>query len=120
MVEVAEVRGVCWLEIRGKFEMGRLTPGINYEVVFVVKIKTDNYGWDEVPISRILTLPDGSKQIHKEDFSKKPTSKWFEIPVGEFIVDAKKGGPFEFSMFGYSGVRKSGLVIKGAIIRPKF
>nr|XP_043637503.1 protein PHLOEM PROTEIN 2-LIKE A1-like [Erigeron canadensis] len=122
MVEVAKLRGVCWLHMVGKFEMGRLTPGIKYEVVFVVMIKRYySYGWWGVPISIKLTLPDGSTQEHTEDFAKKPRSEWFEIPVGEFIVDAKKGGPVEFTMYEHdSQWWKSGLVLKGAAIRPKF
>nr|XP_043636114.1 protein PHLOEM PROTEIN 2-LIKE A1-like [Erigeron canadensis] len=119
MVEVAELRDVCWLQLVGKFEMGRLTPGIKYEVVFVVMIKAYNYGWYQ-PINIKLTLPDGSTQKHTEDFNKKPRSKWFEIRVGEFIVDAKKGGCVEFTMYEHGGHWKRGLVVKGVSIRPKF
>lgn len=119
VVDVAEMLDVCWLEIHGKFEIYKLTPGIMYEVVFVVMLKDPAYGW-EVPINVRLTLPDGNKQEHKENLMEKPRSKWVEIPAGEFMVEPRKGGFVEFSLYEYEGGDwKKGLLVKGAAIRPK-
>ncbi|GKB62181.1 phloem protein 2-LIKE A1-like protein [Tanacetum coccineum] len=119
VLDVAEMLSVCWLEVNGKFEISKLTPGIKYEVVFVVMLKDPAYGW-EVPINIRLILPDGTKQEHKENMMEKPRSKWFEIPVGEFMEEAKKGGFVEFSLYEYEGgAWKKGLLVKGAAIRPK-
>ncbi|KAI3695782.1 hypothetical protein L1987_78782 [Smallanthus sonchifolius] len=117
--EIAEILNVCWLEIHGKFEISKLTPGIKYEVVFVVMLKDPAYGW-EVPINVRLILSDGNKQEHKENLMEKPRSKWVEIPVGEFMVEPKKGGFVEFSLYEYEGgAWKKGLLVKGAAVRPK-
>ncbi|XP_071702707.1 lectin-like [Rutidosis leptorrhynchoides] len=118
VIDAAEILNVCWLEIHGRFEMTKLTPGIKYEVVFVVMLKDPAYGW-EVPVNIRLTLPDGNKQQHKEYLMEKPRSRWFEIPVGEFIAE-ERGGCVEFSLYEYEGgVWKRGLLVKGAAIRPK-
>lgn len=110
---------VCWLEVHGKFELAKLTPGIKYEIVFEVMLKDPAYGW-EVPINIKLVLPDGNNQHYKENLMEKPRSNWFEIPVGEFMVKANTGGCVEFSMYEYEGgAWKKGLLIKGAAIRPK-
>ncbi|KAI7751439.1 hypothetical protein M8C21_022922 [Ambrosia artemisiifolia] len=119
VVECAELLNVCWLEIHGKFEISKLTPGIMYEVVFVVMVKDHAYGWG-VPINVRLVLPDGNKEWRKENIMDKQRSKWFEIPVGEFKVEPKKGGFVEFSLYEYEGgAWKKGLLVKGAAIRPK-
>nr|XP_043606977.1 lectin-like isoform X2 [Erigeron canadensis] len=119
VVDVAELLNVCWLEVCGKIETAKLTPGIKYEVVFVAMLKDPAYGW-HVPVNIKLTLPDGNKQEHKENLMEKPRCKWFEIPVGEFTVDAKKEGCVEFFLYEYEdGGWKKGLLIKGAAIRPK-
>ncbi|PWA73923.1 phloem protein 2-A1 [Artemisia annua] len=118
VLEVAELLAVCWLEVNGKFEISKLTPGIKYEVVFVVMLNDRANGW-EVPINIRLVLPDGSKQEHKENIMEKPRSKWFEIPVGEFMVGAKKGGFVEFSLYQQGINWKKGLLVKGVAIRPK-
>lgn len=119
IVDIAELLNVCWLEIHGKFEISKLTPGIKYEIVFVVMLKDPAYGW-EVPINIKLTLPDGNTQQHKENFVEKARSTWFEIPVGEFIAQPKKGGSLEFSLYELEHLNwKKGLLVKGAAIRPK-
>ncbi|KAF5779269.1 putative phloem protein [Helianthus annuus] len=119
VVDGAEMIDVCWLEIHGKLEISKLTPGIKYEVVFVVMLKDPAYGW-EVPVNVRLILPDGNKQQHKENLMEKPRSTWVEIPVGEFMVQPKKEGFVEFSLYEYEGgAWKRGLLIKGAAIRPK-
>ncbi|KAI3506294.1 hypothetical protein L1887_28651 [Cichorium endivia] len=118
-IDVAEMLNVCWLEIVGKFDTAKLTPGIKYEVVFVVMLKDPAYGW-EVPVNLRLILPDGKKQEHKENMAEKPRSRWFEIPVGEFTVEAKNGGFIEFALYEYEGgAWKRGLLVKGAAIRTK-
>ncbi|KAK9074954.1 hypothetical protein SSX86_003273 [Deinandra increscens subsp. villosa] len=119
VVDVAEMLNVCWLELHGKFEISMLTPGIKYEVVFMVMLKDPAYGW-EVPINVRLILPDGNKQEHKENLIETPRAKWVEIPVGEFTAEPKKEGFVEFSLYEYEGgAWKKGLMVKGAAIRPK-
>ncbi|KAG8657480.1 protein PHLOEM PROTEIN 2-LIKE A1 [Manihot esculenta] len=118
-IDVAELLNVCWLEVHGKFDTTELSPGVLYEVAFVIMLKDPAYGW-EVPVYFRLTLPNGIKQERKEILMTKPRVQWIEIPVGEFIPSQENCGEMEISMFEYSGVKwKRGLVVKGVIIRPK-
>ena len=41
VIEVAELLGVCWLNIEGKIRTIDLSPGTEYEVVFVVKMNNE-------------------------------------------------------------------------------
>ncbi|XP_075673968.1 lectin-like [Castanea sativa] len=119
-IDVAELLNVCWLEVGGKFETKKLSPGNLYEVAFEIMLKNPSYGW-EVPVNVRLTLPDGNKQEHKENLMKKPRGEWIEIPVGEFVTSPENTGEIEFSIYEYEGGKwKRGLVIKGVAIRPKY
>ncbi|KAK2991703.1 hypothetical protein RJ640_019495 [Escallonia rubra] len=118
-VEVAELLNVCWLEIRGRFETTKLSPGIVYEVFFVVMLKDHAYGW-EVPVQFKLILPDDSSQEHKENFMNKQKGQWIEILAGKFMATPDKVGDIEFSLCGCEGRNwKKGLVVKGVAIRPE-
>lgn len=118
-MEIVELKEVCWLEVHGKFQTWKLSPGVNYEVAFVVMLKEKARGW-EVPVYLRLSLPNGKIQEHKEYLMKKIEGQWMEIPVGKFYNEAGGGGgEIEFSLYEYEGGQwKRGLVIKGAIIRP--
>ncbi|KAK2966381.1 hypothetical protein RJ640_021525 [Escallonia rubra] len=118
-VVVAEILKVCWLEIHGRFETTNLSPGVVYEVLFVVMLKDPAYGW-EVPVNLRLILPDGSSQEHKENFMEKQRGQWIEILAGKFMATPDKEGDIEFSLYEYEGrIWKRGLVVKGVTIRPK-
>ncbi|GKV36871.1 hypothetical protein SLEP1_g44957 [Rubroshorea leprosula] len=118
-IPVAVLMNVCWLEVHGKFNTAKLSPETLYKVAFVVMLEDPACGW-EVPVNIKLTLPNGSKQEHKEDLIAKPRGQWIEIPVGEFKTPPTNAGKIEFSMYEYEGGNwKTGLVIKGAIIQPK-
>ncbi|KAL6277550.1 hypothetical protein ACE6H2_021151 [Prunus campanulata] len=118
--EAAELLKVCWLEVRGKLNTTKLSPGIRYEVVFVVKLQAKAYGWD-VPVNLKLTVPHASEnRWSKVNLIDKAREQWIEIPVGNFIASPKKPGDVEFSLYEYDGRWKSGLVIKGVVVRPNY
>ncbi|KAG2688086.1 hypothetical protein I3760_09G077400 [Carya illinoinensis] len=120
VIEVAELLDVCWLDVTGKFETASLSPGTLYELAFVVKIMKDlAYGW-EAPVDVELTLPNGTKQEHKENMKEKPRGNWIEIPVGEFVTSSENIGEIKFSIYRHDGLWKRGLVVKGITIRPKY
>ncbi|CAI9284400.1 unnamed protein product [Lactuca saligna] len=118
-IDVAELLQVSWLSVGSKFDTANLTVGMNYEVVFVMMLKEDSDGWS-APVTFRLDLPNGNKQQHEESLLKKPRLQWFEIQVGEFMVEPKNDGIIKF-MLGEtnSGGWKRGLVVKGVVIRPK-
>lgn len=105
--------------MQGRFETAKLSPGAPYEVAFVIMLRDPAYGW-EVPVNVRLTLPDGTKQEHKENLMKKPRGEWIEIPAGEFVTWPEKTGEIKFSIYeNQGGEWKRGLIIKGVAIRPK-
>lgn len=116
---MAELKKVCWLEVRGKFDTRKLSPGILYEVSFLVMLKDPAQGW-EVPVNVRLDLPGDKKQERQESLVEKLRVSWIEIPVGQFVASAQDVGEMEFSMYEYEGgIWKQGLVIKGVAIKPK-
>ncbi|XP_024157275.1 lectin [Rosa chinensis] len=118
-IDAAELLNVCWLEVHGKIDSTKLSPGTLYEVVFIVMLKAAAYGW-KVPVNVRLSLPDGNKQERKADLNKIPREQWTEIPVGEFRASTGLLGNIEFSLYEYEdGKWKSGLLIKGVAVRPK-
>ncbi|XP_039168977.1 uncharacterized protein LOC104446486 [Eucalyptus grandis] len=117
-VEMAELLNVCWLDVHGRFDVSKLSPGTTYEVAFVILMRSSGDGW-QIPVNMQLTLPDGTKQEHKENLMEKPRGDWIEIKAGELSTSKHKEGEMEVSMFEHGGLWKRGLVIKGVLIRPK-
>ncbi|KAG4906353.1 hypothetical protein JHK85_055796 [Glycine max] len=119
MIELPNLKMVCWLEVHGKFDTRKLSLGILYQVSFIVMLKDSAQGW-EVPINVRLVLPGGKKQQHKENLNEKLRECWIEIPVGEFVASEKDVGNLEISMYEYEGGKwKTGLIIQGIAIKPK-
>lgn len=123
MIEVAELKKVCWLEVHGHLDIRKLSPGVLYQVSFVIMLKDPAPGWDHpVNVRLVLPVAGGKKQqlLYKENFIEKSRACWIEIPVGEFVASDKDAGEMEISMYEYEGgMWKQGLVIKGVAIKPK-
>lgn len=119
-ISVAELRNVSWLEVHGRFHTENLSPGVTYKVTYLIKLEETAYGW-HVPVNFRLTLPNGSKQEHKENLKDKPLiGEWIRVPVGEFKASQENYGEIEFSLYEHEGGNwKKGLVIKGVSIVPK-
>ncbi|KAI3967609.1 hypothetical protein MKW92_003484 [Papaver armeniacum] len=121
-IEVPELVKVCWLTVHGKLEMSRLSPGVDYEIVFIVMFQEDSYGWD-VPVDLWLELPDGQQKVQKVNLETVPKSQWIEIHVGDFKTPAQPShqeNEVNFVMREHDKLNwKKGLVIEGAIVRPK-
>ncbi|KAF3450036.1 hypothetical protein FNV43_RR06115 [Rhamnella rubrinervis] len=119
LIEVAELLNVCWLEVSGKFNTSKLSPGTLYEVAFVIMLKDPAYGW-QVPVNIKLVFPDGTRQESKVNLMEKVRGQWIKIPAGEFQTPVRKQGEIEFSMMETKGGEwKKGLVVKGVTIQPK-
>ncbi|XP_058103430.1 uncharacterized protein LOC131246999 [Magnolia sinica] len=61
--EVAELLGVCWLEIHGKFETCMLSAKTTYSAFLIVKFLNDVQGLDSLPME--LTVRLGGKVYNK-------------------------------------------------------
>ncbi|KAF5200131.1 Phloem protein 2-like a1 [Thalictrum thalictroides] len=147
VVEMAELLKVCWLEVNGSLDLSLLSPNNMYEIVFIIKLDNEAAGW-ETPVTlktrfidaeevhklsllpkprgqwiEVQVLGDSEPDIktRKSSLLTKPRGQWFELQAGEFYADPNiKKKHICFSLCGYEGGKwKSGLLIKGAIIRPK-
>ncbi|XP_022719932.1 protein PHLOEM PROTEIN 2-LIKE A1-like [Durio zibethinus] len=117
-IEVARLRTVCWLEVKGKFKILDLSPGTVYEVVYVVMLTKEASGW-ELPVKLKLSLPDGKVQERQVSLLQKPRGQWMELGLGHFCTGENgETGEVCFDLYEIGGHWKSGLVIKGAILRP--
>ncbi|XP_059431283.1 protein PHLOEM PROTEIN 2-LIKE A1-like [Corylus avellana] len=114
IIEVAKLSHVCWLDVRGNLDISELST----EVVYVVKLTEGASGW-ELPIQLKLAFPDGRVQVRQVSLLEKPRKQWIELNVGNF--QRKKGelGEVRFLICEHGGHWKRGLIIKGAVIRPK-
>ncbi|KAI3898481.1 hypothetical protein MKW92_006330 [Papaver armeniacum] len=121
-IEMPELVRVCWLNVHGKLDMSKLSPGVNYEVVFVVMFQKRSYGWD-VPVNLLLELSDGQRLVQIVNLESMPKLQWVEIYVGEFETPQHPGNQekeINFRLFEEEVLNwKKGLVIEGAIVRPK-
>uniref|UniRef100_A0A7N2LKW7 Uncharacterized protein n=1 Tax=Quercus lobata TaxID=97700 RepID=A0A7N2LKW7_QUELO len=118
-IEVAELKTVCYLGIRGRIWTVDLSPGTLYEVVFVIKIKEEN-----TPnfLLKLSVVPPDVKFVQQryEKIDEKPLEKWIEIVAGEFVMSPQNVGNVTFRLEGTEmGSWKSGLLVKCAILRPK-
>ncbi|KMZ71766.1 phloem protein 2-A1 [Zostera marina] len=117
-IEIAKLKRVCWFEVHGKHTTVNLTPGVTYEVAFVVKIEDHAYGWD-VPVMLRLVTSTSDVQQYREKLSDMPRGKWTELIAGVFTVTPRDVRDLEFSLFELGSAWKSGLVLQGVVIRPK-
>ncbi|KAK8951493.1 hypothetical protein KSP39_PZI003511 [Platanthera zijinensis] len=102
--------------------MSRLKPGTIYEVLFILMLEDLAEGWEE-PVTVKLEEPAvrsfASRTVLLGDVLRRPANGgcWTELKVGEFA--AKTGGAIVFSVFETeSKQRKTGLLVKGAVVRP--
>ncbi|KAK9188163.1 hypothetical protein WN944_019562 [Citrus x changshan-huyou] len=124
-IEVVKLSHVCWMDVRGKFKISELSPGVMYEIVYEVKLTNAAFGW-EAPVSLKLSLPaDGKVQNRQVSLLEKPRGEWFELCVGNFLTETSNNDGSQstaevfFDFFEHGGHWKSGLIIKAAILRPK-
>jgi len=118
VIEMAELLGVCWLNIEGKIRTIDLSPGTEYEVVFVVKMNGYKKTWKN-SVTLTIILPSSKSLTRSENLSGKPIGIWIDVKVGEFKMTPENVGEITFKMGEYSSEWKGGLVLKCAIIRPK-
>ncbi|MBA0726056.1 hypothetical protein Golax_001906 [Gossypium laxum] len=143
--EVAELRSVCWFEIRGRISISMLSPMTHYKAYLVFQ-PNDVYGFDYFPVNLSVGVvgTEGSKrsaylQPRKErrrrlywpireeqptpgddvQFPKARVDKWLEVEMGEFFNEGcVDDGELEMSAVEIEGGnRKGGLIVQGIEIR---
>ncbi|CBI40027.3 hypothetical protein VitviT2T_022744 [Vitis vinifera] len=117
-IEVAKLSHVCWLDVRGKLKMSELSPGIVYGVFYQVKLTKGGSGW-ELPLTLRLSLPDGRVQHRQVSLRQKPRGEWIELNVGNFQTQEGESREVCFDLYEHGGHWKNGLIVKGAILKPR-
>ncbi|KAI9085120.1 hypothetical protein K1719_032936 [Acacia pycnantha] len=118
-IEIAELKEVCWLDVRGKLDTRHLSPGVIYGVYFHVMLKTPEYYSWSAKVS--VNLKGLRNQEHEMNFREMLKDTWMEIPVGQFVAPAHDVGAreMEFCLWNHSDYDwKRGLIVKGASIEP--
>ncbi|KAI9072953.1 hypothetical protein K1719_045082 [Acacia pycnantha] len=137
--EVAELRTIWWLEIRGSMDARMLSPRTIYGAYLIVKVADRAYGLDLLPSEVSVGVgnftSEGSVYVRrplkeKEERARGSSSRrdvkwpckreddWLEIELGSFF---NEGGDNEVKMClkEVKGVHlKGGLVVEGMEIRP--
>ncbi|KAJ3691517.1 hypothetical protein LUZ61_020681 [Rhynchospora tenuis] len=143
--ECAELRAVCWLEIKGTIDSNILTMHTVYAAYLVFKVAPNAYGLSYPLQTSKITLagdtvsehfvrldvrerraPDPSFYWEIKDITdgvilpSKRQDWWLEVELGEF--NSGDGTAGEVGMF-YMGLRgghwKNGLIVQGIEVRPK-
>lgn len=138
--EVANLLAVCWLDIRGRIETQKLSPGTNYGAYLLFKLAKNFYGLQSASaVMRLVNhesdgeAEDRATTIHFEsgDFKyrlgelvgKLPRSRtdgWMEIELGDFYNDQGDDGEVEARLIEIVSLHgKSGLIVEGIEFRPK-
>ena len=142
---MAELRVVCWLDIKVRIETNMLSPKTRYAAYFVYKLKRGSYGFQRKP-AKLRVYSEGEEeqpQVHghvNEDetnstsvFLKPPQNMqqqfkergdgWMEVEMGEYFNDGGEEDDNKvlvFSLWEHDDVTsKSGLVVEGIELRPK-
>ncbi|CAH8304159.1 unnamed protein product [Eruca vesicaria subsp. sativa] len=114
--KVAKMRECWYLDFRGTVDTTKLASGTRYEVVFVVKVEDTMRRWDSPAMVRLM-VPDNELQERKLQFVDLERNEWIEIQAGVFIAQPHKVQT-EFKLYQYEPILMTGLILKGAIIRP--
>ncbi|MFQ6647478.1 hypothetical protein Gotur_021151 [Gossypium turneri] len=135
--EVPELLSVCWLEIRGKISISRLSPMTLYKAYLVFKVH-DVYGFDYYPVNlSVVVGTGGSKRAayleperdripidlqptpNDVQFPMARVDGWLEVEMGEFFNEGcMNAGELEMSALEIEGGNwKGGLIFQGIEIR---
>ncbi|KAK1269297.1 Protein PHLOEM PROTEIN 2-LIKE A1 [Acorus gramineus] len=119
-VDVARLKSVCWFDVPGKIETSLLSPGVDYEVLFILSMNVSAHGWDNL-VTLKLECQDKILEEQTLNLEKQinPKGKWVELPVGKFRTSDSMGDVIKFAMFECkSNMWKGGLLVQGVTIRP--
>lgn len=140
--EVAELRTIWWLEIRGSIHTKLLSPKTLYFVYLLVKFADRAYGLNTHPSQASVQLNAVTSKrkvyLHKErgcknggsnenrvvvngdDENEEGNDSWVEIELGEFYVNDFGEGVVEMCLKEVESQHlRGGLVVEGIQLRPK-
>ncbi|XVE81399.1 hypothetical protein DITRI_Ditri15bG0060200 [Diplodiscus trichospermus] len=128
--EVAELKLVWWLDVRGKIETRILSSRTNYGAYLVFKLNRNRYGFRERTVDMHVNV-EGTASAEVQSVYLDPPQNvaqqaqekgdgWMEIEMGEFWNERGDDGTVECILREVdTGYHKQGLVIEGIELRPK-
>lgn len=136
-LEVAKLRAVCWLEIRGVLKTLTLSPDTQYAAYFVFKM-INARGFENICVELSVNF-DGdhgsSKNVCLDPIEGSPNERgvaaglqrpivrsdgWLEIEMGELSNIGLEDEVQMSVMEVKNGQWKSGLFVEGIEVRPKY
>ncbi|KAK4741633.1 hypothetical protein SAY87_025221 [Trapa incisa] len=107
--EVARLRNVCWLEIKGKIDVKALSPSTHYAAYFVFTLERSAYGLKNQPVKVTMGLAGSGESITRvvyldvetpERLGNFPQEPFLGQPFGDFMVPPilADGGDLECRM----------------------
>ena len=135
-LEVAELRYVWWLEIRGNISIRMLSPVTTYAAYLVYKVSQRSHGLDLPAKALVRFLGDGveaeTSVVYLKDprrvprgsvyqLSRRRKDGWMEIKLGSFFNGwGDDDGEVEMQLLEVEvGEMKSGLIVQGIEVRLK-
>nr|GMD67860.1 F-box protein PP2-B10-like [Ipomoea batatas] len=137
--EVANLRSVCWLDIRAVIATNMLSATTDYAAYLVFRLSDTAYGLesakslvrfvsqesDEEAENRANWVnlfggePSGGSQTSNE-LPRERSDGWMEVEMGSFYNDQGDDGDVEARLIEISDLNwKSGLIVEGIEFRPK-
>ncbi|XP_048333007.2 F-box protein PP2-B10 isoform X1 [Ziziphus jujuba] len=132
--EVAELKIVCWLDIKGRIETNILSPKTTYGAYFVYRLKEHRGGFRRNPVEFRVYF-EGDEEAHGDgsghSVSLDPEDEqqlirdrgdgWMEVEMGEFFNDGGEDHRVVVCSLMETDdyIGKSGLVVEGIEFRPK-
>ncbi|KAL4297371.1 hypothetical protein GQ457_12G001820 [Hibiscus cannabinus] len=128
--EVAELKLVWWLEVKGRIETRILSPNTNYAAYLVFKLRNRRTtGFRQRPVGMNVNVDGvGSREERRVSLDPRDESRhvrergdgWMEAEMGEFFNENGDDGTVEFSVKELdTSYHKRGLIIEGIELRPK-
>ncbi|KAL4298085.1 hypothetical protein GQ457_12G001950 [Hibiscus cannabinus] len=127
--EVAELRSVWWLELKGRIETTILSPNTKYAAYFVFQLRSSGaIGFKGIPVGLNVSVNGiASSEARRVslDYRDEPRhvrergDGWMEVEMGEFLNEYGDDGTVDFSLKEVAGYYKEGLIIEGIELRPK-
>lgn len=129
---MAELKNALGLDIKAHIKTKMLSPGTTYAAYFVYQLLGCRFGFARTPIEFRVTREQSRVEAAYHGVVLDPSAAspraqyrgdgWMEVEMGEFFIKEEEEGDnarVECSVREVSGT-KSGLLVEGIELRPKF
>ncbi|XWS13459.1 hypothetical protein CRYUN_Cryun36dG0038900 [Craigia yunnanensis] len=128
--EVADLKQVWWLDVKGTIETKILSPKTTYVAYLVYKFATSRSGFEKKPVDLHVELEESDAgrtfrvfldpSANIPQFSRDRGDGWMEVKLGEFFNEHGDDGKAICSLREVDNYTpKKGIIIEGIDIRPK-